>query len=226
MTLNPTVTGTSVVALKYKGGVMVACDTLGSYGTMARFKDFRRVIQVNATTLLAADGEIADFQLIQKILEEMGIEEKWHDDGNHAGPRDVLTYLARLQYRKRSKIQPLWNSLVVAGWDEATQTTVLGTSDLIGTMYEEEFIATGLGMHLALPILRAEWHLEMEETAARALLEQCMRVLYYRDCTTINRISFAKVTKDGVVVDEPVQLVTQWSFRSFVTPKSEETGSW
>ena len=35
-TTSPIVTGSSVLAIKYRDGVMMAADTLGSYGSMVR----------------------------------------------------------------------------------------------------------------------------------------------------------------------------------------------
>ena len=37
----------------------------------------------------------------------------------------------------------------------------------------------------------------------RALLEDCMRVLFYRDCRALNRIQIAKATAEGTVVSDP-----------------------
>lgn len=37
-TTSPIVTGTTVIGIKYNGGVMLAADTLASYGSMARYK--------------------------------------------------------------------------------------------------------------------------------------------------------------------------------------------
>ncbi len=37
-TLKPIVTGSSVVGIKYRDGVMLAADTLASYGSLARYK--------------------------------------------------------------------------------------------------------------------------------------------------------------------------------------------
>jgi hypothetical protein len=39
----PYVTGTSVLALKYKDGVLMACDTLASYGSTKRYKSVERM---------------------------------------------------------------------------------------------------------------------------------------------------------------------------------------
>ena len=56
-------TGTSVIAVKYKGGVVMATDTMGHYGGLARYPDLQRVIRVNETTVLGYSGDIADFQV-------------------------------------------------------------------------------------------------------------------------------------------------------------------
>lgn len=40
------VTGGSVVALKYAGGVLIATDTLASYGSLARFEGVQRMAAV------------------------------------------------------------------------------------------------------------------------------------------------------------------------------------
>jgi 20S proteasome subunit beta 7 len=42
----PYVTGTSVLAIKYKDGVLIAADTLGAYGSTKRYKSTPRVVKV------------------------------------------------------------------------------------------------------------------------------------------------------------------------------------
>ena len=219
MTLTPTVTGASVVACKFKDGVMIACDTLGSYGSLARFKDLTRIIKCNATTLMAYDGEISDFQYIEEYLNDIQQEDGFHEDGLVRGPKDVLTQFARLLYRRRSKMNPLWNSLVVGGWDEVERRPFLGTTDMIGTMYEEDVIATGMGMHIALPMLRSAWRPDMSEQEAKDLLSSALKVLFYRDCYSSNKITFAAVKSDGTLnIAAPVELPTEWSYKAFVKP--------
>jgi 20S proteasome subunit beta 7 len=110
---------------------------------------------------------------------------------------------------------PLWNQLLVAGVDQVNGESFLGYVDLIGTSYEENFIATGYGAYLAIPLIREKWHADMDEGEARALLEDCLRVLYYRDCKASNRIQIAKATAQGTIVSEPYQISSDWETANY-----------
>ncbi len=69
-TQTPYVTGTSVLGVVYDGGVMLAADTLGSYGSLARFLSLSRLRAVGARCVVGAGGEYSDFQQIHKLLDE------------------------------------------------------------------------------------------------------------------------------------------------------------
>lgn len=71
-TQQPIVTGTSVLAVKYKDGVMMAADTLASYGSLARFMDVRRIRHVDgANALVGCSGDMSDFQYIQHSIDKL-----------------------------------------------------------------------------------------------------------------------------------------------------------
>uniref|UniRef100_A0A665U2K0 Proteasome subunit beta n=1 Tax=Echeneis naucrates TaxID=173247 RepID=A0A665U2K0_ECHNA len=72
-TLNPMVTGTSVLGVKFTGGVIIAADMLGSYGSLARFRNISRLMKVNNTTILGASGDYADYQYLKQVIEQMSI---------------------------------------------------------------------------------------------------------------------------------------------------------
>ena len=65
----------------------------------------------------------------------------------------------------------------------------LGVVDMLGSSFTDNTVATGFGLHLAQPILRKEWTETMTVVEGKKLLEECMKVLYYRDGRTINRVS-------------------------------------
>lgn len=234
-TTRPIVTGTSVLGIRFKDGVMLAADTLCSYGSMAKYKDARRLVSVNPKTLIGGGGEYSDFQSVIDLLRRNSLEDKctadslYEEDGAEECAREVWNYLRAVMYNRRNKMNPLWNDLLVAGYgqnpDGTTGEPFLGSVDKIGTTFEDDVIATGFGAYLATPLLREKWKPDLEEGEARALLEDCLRVLFYRDCRALNRVQIAKVTKEeGVVISEPYEIETSWDSAGFVTAKAELQG--
>lgn len=67
----------------------------------------------------------------------------------------------------------------------------LGYVDLLGTTYSAPSIATGYGAYIAVPLLRAAVdgkQDELSEESAKQLLHECMRVLYYRDARSLDKV--------------------------------------
>ena len=112
-------------------------------------------------------------------------------------PSAAFAYLCRVLYNRRCKMDPLWNSLAVAGVDAATGRPFLGTVGMLGTSYEDGHVATGFGNQLARPLMRARHSPEMSEADARALLRDCLRVLYYRDKQTMNKFQVGGAGRFG-----------------------------
>jgi len=221
-TSRPIVTGTSVLGIKYKDGVMLAADTLASYGSLAMFKDVQRISKTGSYTLVGASGEMSDYHAILRKLEGLERDNLNANDGFEHSPVEIYSYLRAVMYQARNKFNPLWNSLVVGGYKDGK--AFLGSVDLRGTAYEDDVIATGFGAHLALPIMRAKWHADIDEGEARALLEDCLRVLFYRDCRALDMVVLSKATADGTLVSDPYKIETDWSSASFVVPKAGEDG--
>ncbi|KAI0317584.1 nucleophile aminohydrolase, partial [Amylostereum chailletii] len=121
-TQQPIVTGTSVLALKYKDGIMMAADCLASYGSLARFKDVRRLHAVGDYTIMGAGGDMSDYQYLQTVLDELMIsEEVTASDGHKLGPAEIHEYLSQVMYARRSKLNPLWNSILIGGVKDGKQ---------------------------------------------------------------------------------------------------------
>ncbi|KAK7018601.1 proteasome subunit beta [Favolaschia claudopus] len=212
-TQQPIVTGTSVLAIKFKDGVMMAADNLASYGSLARFRDIQRLVPVGEHTVLGAGGDMSDFQYIQGILDDLMIDEFAAGDGNTLGPAEVHNYLSELMYARRSKMNPLWNSLLVGGFKDGKR--FLAYVDLLGTTYSASTLATGYGAHIAQPLLRSAVEGKedtLTEDEARKIIEQSMTVLFYRDARSLDKYQIATVTAKGVHISDSRKLETSWSF--------------
>ncbi|KAI9220898.1 nucleophile aminohydrolase [Blastocladiella britannica] len=210
---SPIVTGTSVVALKYKDGIMMATDCLASYGSLARFRDVERMVPVGEHTIVGASGELSDFDYLKEQLESLMIDEYESQDGHTLGPRNVYEYLHRVMYARRSKMNFLWNTLVVGGIKNGDR--FLGCVDMKGVTYSSSTIATGYGAYLAQPILRkaVEGREDtLDEASARRILDQVMKVLFYRDARSLNKIQVTTVNASGVTISAPYSLPTEWAF--------------
>ena len=65
----------------------------------------------------------------------------------------------------------------------------LGAVDLIGTMYEDDIVATSFGNYVCLPLMRkAGTNLSKEE--AKQVMENCLRVLYYRNTKSSTKVLY------------------------------------
>ncbi|KAL3725841.1 hypothetical protein ACJRO7_030817 [Eucalyptus globulus] len=223
-TLYPYVTGTSVVAFKYRDGILMAADMGGSYGSTLRYKTVERIKPIGKHSLLGASGEISDFQEILRYLDELILYDNMWDDGNSLGPKEVHNYLTRVMYNRRNKFNPLWNSLVLGGVKNGQK--YLGMVSMIGVNFEDNHVATGFGNHLARPILRDEWNEDLSFEDGVKLLEKCMRVLLYRDRSAVNKLQIAKITEEGATLFPPYSLKTFWGFEAYKNPTVGAEGSW
>ncbi|CCE64209.1 hypothetical protein TPHA_0G03690 [Tetrapisispora phaffii CBS 4417] len=220
-TQQPIVTGTSVISIKYNNGTIIAADRLGAYGSLLRFTDVDRLFPVGNNTVVGISGDISDMQHIEKLLEDLETENNYDnsyaDDEESLKPSYVFEYLAAVMYQRRSKMNPLWNAIVVAGVENGEP--FLRYVNLLGVTYSSPTLATGFGAHMANPLLRriVDRDSDVEktdlQTAKNAILE-CMKVLYYRDARSSRKFSLAIIDKDqGLTLEKDLQVENMtWDF--------------
>lgn len=209
-----------MLAVKFSHGVVIAADNLASYGSLARFTDIQRLIPYENSAVLGIGGDVSDMQHIQRLLASLATDENYDnaDGSNVLNAKNLHTYLTKVMYNRRSKVDPLWNAVLVAGFDGAGEP-FLASVDLLGTAFTAPTLATGYGSMLAQPLLRklAETDEQAkkvtEEEAVRAIQES-LKVLFYRDARSMDRYSIAVVTKEhGVQIKTDERLEGQsWAF--------------
>ncbi|KAL9015123.1 MAG: hypothetical protein Q9173_000247, partial [Seirophora scorigena] len=228
-TSSPVVTGTSVLAVKFKDGVVIAADNLASYGSLARFTDVKRLRTFNRRTVVGFGGDVSDMQYLDRLLLSLDIDENYSSSGHDLNARNVHTYLSKVMYKRRSDINPLWNHILVAGLDRDYRP-FLSSVDLLGTTFSSPTLATGFGAHLAQPLLRkladSESAVEgVTREQAVTAIKECMKVLFYRDARSLDRYSIAVITKEaGVELEEDEQLEKQsWRFAEMIKGYGTQT---
>jgi len=170
---------------------------------------------------VAASGDMSDYQALQHMLDSITVKQSQLEDGHQLRTSQIFEYLGRVMYNRRSKMDPLWNSLLVAGWETSKLSSdggkpFLAYVDLQGTTYSEPSIATGYGSMIALPLMRKALQQApngvLSEEKAEEVLKTCMKVLFYRDARSINKFQIAKVTKNGVDISDSMSVDTYWQF--------------
>ncbi|KIR63809.1 20S proteasome subunit beta 7 [Cryptococcus bacillisporus CA1873] len=223
-TQQPLVTGTSVLGIKFDKGVMIAADNLGSYGSLARFRDIQRLHPLGKHTLLGVAGDMSDYQWLKRELDGLLREEdalSLTDSHPSLSPSNIYTLLSNLFYARRSKVDPIWNAVLVGGWDDTKKESFLAYVDLLGTTYSAPTLATGFGAHLAQPLLREAYEAKagidgtgplLTQEEAEKLIDDCMKVLFYRDARSINKYQVATITEEGVKISDSKSAPTEWKF--------------
>jgi 20S proteasome subunit beta 7 len=217
-TQSPVTTGTSVLAFEFDGGIIMAADMLGSYGSLARYRSVPRLIKINDETVIGCMGDYADFQYLLNIIEQREIDEASYDDRFRTTARSLHSWLTRVLYNQRSKMDPLWTTMIVAGVDmpeNGQQKMFLGFVDKLGTAYTDPIICSGYGSMMATPLIRKavdDKGGKLTEQEARKVMDEALKLMYYRDARAHGKYQIAIVPNNGepARIEGPFTMTGTW----------------
>lgn len=221
-TLQPTVTGSMIVGLKYNKGVLLAADTMGSYGGLRKFKDMQRVIRINDDCLVAASGDLADFNELERIIREHVREDKTcSEHGESFNAKSLHAWLQTIMYSRRTDQDPFWLTVAIAGSDPKTNKPFLGVVDQLGVSYQAPHITTGFGGYIAGPFMELKSPKNIDEfdrNSAEKVLKDALSAVNYRDKMTLNSwcIGHVGVEDSAQILSLKEQLPTNWTAASLI----------
>jgi len=227
-TTSPVYTGSTVIGIRYKGGVVIATDTRLNYGGLAKYMNINNRIQrVNDNTIIGVSGEYSDFQEITRVLKEETQKDNLNSK-SYLGPSELTNYLSSICYHRRNKQDPYWTSNLVGGVDWNGES-VLYSIDQFGTKIQANYLVTGMGIHFCQSII--EPHLvngrELTRQEALAVVEECFKVLFYRDCRAGNNIIYGYMERDlngNIIYDEiEKSFKGNWHFDGYMKASNEKT---
>lgn len=160
--------GTTVLALRYQNGVVMAGDRQATEGNLVAHRYIRKVFQADAFSAVAIAG-IAGLALEMIRLFTVELEHYEKIEGKRLSLEGKAAFLARLV---RSQLSLAFQGLVVvplfAGYDEISSRGRLYSYDVVGGRYEEnDFGSTGSGASLAKSYLRTAYKEDL--TAGQAI---------------------------------------------------------
>ncbi|KHJ48081.1 hypothetical protein D918_01348 [Trichuris suis] len=219
---NPICTGSSVVALMFDDGVVIAADTLLSYGKLARYKGVSRLRKINKKTLIGVGGDYADYQFLQVLIDARESEMKCLEPPGQFNALSLHSWLRSVLYFRRSRLNPFWNSFVVAGVVGPENEPYLGTVNLLGVSYTNKYVATGLGSYLVQQLLENALSKRKEEASslsrkdAMQLMRECIEILYERDTLAHYEYEVGVVDKEGCTIYPHLTVSGKWDYATSI----------
>lgn len=150
-------TGTTVLAFKYKNGILFAADRKTSGGYLSIFSlDTIKIEQVASHTAIGCAGLVADAQFVKEVLEETNSGFK----GQYGFPLSVegqANYIVNLCRNFRFYINP-WSmgldiQAVIGGMDFSGDFEIFEISGE-GSLYKKDFTVIGSGTDHAMGVLK------------------------------------------------------------------------
>jgi proteasome beta subunit len=159
--------GTTVLALRYDGGVVMAGDRRATEGHLVAHRRIRKVFAADRFSAVAIAGT-AGLAIDMVKLFQVELEHYEKIEGVRLSLEGKASFLARLV---RNQLPMAFQGLVVvpmfAGYDESEATGRLYSYDVVGGRYEEiDFGSTGSGSRLAKSYLRTVYEDDMSADRA------------------------------------------------------------
>ncbi|XP_068156535.1 proteasome subunit beta type-4-like [Drosophila tropicalis] len=204
-------TGPSMLGIRFDRGVIFASNTLVAYFTLHRYQNIQRIFRMSDNILFTGSGDFPDIQAIKRHIDSKIIDEEYHKNCK-VSPRALSTWLTRVLYYRRSKMDPYYVTLGVGGMDE-DNTPFLATIDKRGCCYEDFVVATGFAAHMAMPLVRERRPSYRDLTAREAaeLVRTSMEVLFYRDTLAMGRYAVGICTENYCEIKGPFNVSESWS---------------
>ncbi|KAI9216238.1 nucleophile aminohydrolase [Blastocladiella britannica] len=184
--------GTTTLAFKYQGGVVVSVDSRASAGAYIASQSVKKVIEINPYLLGTMAGGAADCQFWQR---ELGRRCRLHELRNKerisvAAASKLLTNMV-YSYKGMG----LSMGTMVTGWDKHGPGLFYVDSD--GQRLSSDLFSVGSGSTFAYGVLDAEYKFDMTREEALALGQRAIMHATHRDAYSGGVCNLYHVGPDG-----------------------------
>ncbi|RLG45942.1 MAG: proteasome subunit beta [Thermoproteota archaeon] len=185
--------GTTTIGIKCVDGIVIASDRRASMATFIASKRALKTIKISDRVVATISGSVADGQFLTNNLKAVA---KLYEleFGRAMSVRAIARRLALILWSYRPVV--LIAHIMVGGIDESGSH--LFNVDPLGTLTEEDFIATGSGSPVAISVIEEQYNPEMNVEEGKKLVISAMLSALERDMATGNGIDVTVVDERGV----------------------------
>ncbi|MGQ4912931.1 MAG: proteasome subunit beta [Candidatus Thorarchaeota archaeon] len=186
-------TGATVVGIKCTDGVVVATDSLITWGSMVLSEKGIKAFKLTDTIVLASAGLTSDYQmLVNRLRAQIKLYEM-----NQKKPITVKALSKMVSNTLYSrKLSPLYVQTVIVGVDASGPQ--LFTLDMGGSLIPDEFTAAGSGTATAYGVLEKDFKEGLTVKEAEVIAVNAVKAGIARDVQSGGDIRVMTVTEKGV----------------------------
>ncbi|KAG0346091.1 Proteasome subunit beta type-5 [Podila minutissima] len=184
--------GTTTLAFKFQGGIIVAVDSRASMGTQVASQTVKKVIEINPYLLGTVAGGAADCQYWER---ELGRRARLHELRNHEriSVAAASKMLSNMIYDYKG--MDLSMGTMITGWDKTGPALYYVDSD--GTRMKGDRFAVGSGSTFAYGVLDTGFRFEMSVPEALELGKRAIYHATFRDAYSGGAAHLYHVRNEG-----------------------------
>lgn len=195
-------TGTTCLALRFNGGVIIAADKRVSAGfRVGKAKKIHMLTKEKDDNLMgmAISGLVSDaMSLVDLMRSELKLYK--FENGHPASTKVAATLLGVILHSGYRRYQPYWTQLIVAGQDSNGGSVY--SVDPSGAVSKDNYVVIGSGSLFALSKIEDGWKEDLSKEDATALAIRAIKLAASRDLYTGDGIMLKVITKDGVETED------------------------
>ncbi len=193
-------TGTTVLGIVCKDGVVMAADRQSTAGTIVMNKNARKVVQINDYLVFSGTGMVSDIQRTTKLLSaELKLKElKSHSRPTVKQAANLLAAIIYSQIRQPSMIPSMVGSLI-SGFNENGSAELYTIEPAGSVMKVEDYDANfGSGMPYVLGLLERQYKKNMSLSEGIELAKEALKSSTQRDIGSGCGIDIFTITKEEI----------------------------
>ena len=191
-------TGTTIIGLVCKDGVVMASDKRSTAGGMVAHKKVLKLVQIADNMIVAYAGLVSDAQLIARLI-RAEIKLKDIQTGRPTTVKEAANLLAGMQYSliRRPSMVPGIVACLLSGADvEGYQLYNLGIDGSV--TFKDDYDSEGSGSIYAIGVLEAQYKKNMSIDEGIEVAVKALNAALQRDIATGNGCDVWVVTEKGV----------------------------
>lgn len=204
--------GTTIVGIVCKDGVVVASDRRATAGNLIAMKNAKKAVQINDYIVIAGTGNMSDIELQKKVIAaELKLKEL--KSKKRPSVKEAANLLGMMTYRniRQPAMIPSIVGTLIGGWNE-DGTTELYTIEPSGTAAKvEDYDANfGSGMPYVLGLLERQYKENISVKEGVELAIESIKSSTQRDSASGNGIDVFAITKKGIVHEVAQEIAPEY----------------